>query len=80
MENEARPVKRSRFTGVVWCWKGQGRRKGKWKARIMIKGKTHHLGYFHDEVKAAEAYDRAVVELRQDGLKLNFPGGGHVRG
>ena len=31
-----------------------------------------HLGYFEDEVAAAHAYDRAVLELRGPGAATNF--------
>lgn len=72
---EARLRKRSRFTGVVWDRKNRGSRWGKWKARIMVDGRIHVLGYFHDEVEAARAYDRAVVAFHQDELKMNFPAG-----
>ena len=47
----------SKYKGVCWhsYWK-------KWVARIRIKGKLKSLGYFHDEVEAAKAYDKAALE------------------
>lgn len=34
-----------------------------WEARISIAGKRHHLGYFEDEAKAAEAVDARCAAL-----------------
>lgn len=43
-------------------YKGVTRIKGKnrWVANITVKGKTHYLGTFDDEFKAAQAYNAAV--------------------
>lgn len=70
--------KRSRFTGVVWSVKNRNPARGAWKARIMVNGKMHHLGYFKDEEEAARAYDRAIIKFRGERLKMNFPGGDDV--
>lgn len=32
----------------------------KWVARIKVKGKSKHLGYFTQELSAAKAYDEAA--------------------
>ena len=48
----------SHFKGVSW-----NKRRKKWCVCITVNGKTHHLGYFTDEIKAAEAYDRAAIRL-----------------
>jgi hypothetical protein len=42
---------RSGFKGVGWDV-----RSNKWQARCYVNGKTHHLGFFTDPAKAAEAY------------------------
>ena len=50
----------------------------KFVARIMIDGKSKHLGYFTRARDAAMAYDEATVELSgrsMDELILNFPDG-----
>ena len=50
----------------------------KFVARIMIDGKSKHLGYFTRARDAAMAYDEAIVELSgrsMDELILNFPDG-----
>lgn len=48
----------SKFKGVVWskCW-------GKWRSTIRENGKKRHLGYFANEIDAANAYDVAAVRL-----------------
>ena len=61
-------VPTSAFLGVSWC-----RKTNKWKAQIRILGKMTSLGTFDDEEKAAEAYDRKVVEVRGAKAKTNFP-------
>lgn len=47
----------------------------------MWLGQVRHLGFFDDEVDAAKAYDRAVVELKGSSAQTNFPvaGGGGAR-
>ena len=47
----------SEYRGVRWR-----ESKGKWVAEIKIDGKSHHIGYFDDEVEAARAYDRRAME------------------
>lgn len=47
----------SRFKGVSWFKPAK-----LWRASIKLLGKQHSLGYFHDEKKAAEAYDKAAIE------------------
>lgn len=45
----------SKYPGVNW-------RKDllKWQSKITIKGKTKHLGYFNNEIDAANAYKKLV--------------------
>ena len=43
-----------------YSWDNQ---KKKWKARIKIKQKLHHLGYFDNETDAHQAYLKAKREL-----------------
>jgi len=47
----------SRFKGVTWV-----ERRNRWWARIKADGKVRHLGYFHTEDAAAEAYNAAALE------------------
>ena len=46
----------SEYTGVSWCCTGE-----KWRADIRINGKTKYLGRFTDELKASEAYQKALI-------------------
>jgi hypothetical protein len=58
----------SRFKGVSW-------KKGRhncWKACIKIDSKQRHLGYYHDEIEAARAYDAAARENFGEFALLNF--------
>ena len=45
-------------TGVDWF-----RRKGEWRARITLKGKTYHLGLFDKLEEAVAARQKAEAEL-----------------
>lgn len=48
----------SKYVGVYWK-----KRANKWCAHIMIDGKQKHLGYFTNEIKAAETYKNALKSL-----------------
>ena len=58
----------SNFKGVSW-----NKRTKKWVAYIKLNRKKTHLGYFRDEMKAAQAYDTAARELFKEYARLNFP-------
>jgi hypothetical protein len=60
----------SRYKGVSWY-----SHINKWEAKIMIDGKSSHLGYSVGEEEAAHKYDEAASLL---GRSLNFPGEGQV--
>jgi hypothetical protein len=47
--------------------------KNKWRARIKLNGKKRSLGYFTDPVLAAQAYDKAALELHGEFACINFP-------
>ncbi len=58
----------SRFKGVRF-----DRRLNKWQAFIVLqKGKQTHLGYFIDEINAAEAYDSAARSHFGEFARPNF--------
>jgi len=66
----------SKYRGV--CWAARHYKKGKasgwrWKAQISIDGKAKKIGYFHDEIEAAKAYDKAAKEQYGEFAILNFP-------
>jgi hypothetical protein len=64
----------SRFKGVSWCPS-----RHKWQARIYHNGRTIKLGWFDDEIEAAQAYDRAAIEWFGAFACLNFPSPGRGR-
>ena len=57
-QDEQPPHRPSKYVGVSWC-----KKKKKWKAKIVIDGKTKNLGYFHDEKEAACKYDEQAALL-----------------
>lgn len=56
----------SRFKGVIW-----NRRDRRWQAQISFNGVHRNLGYFHDEIEAARAYDAAAWSLMGEHARLN---------
>ena len=63
------------MTGSVSAYKGVSwhRHNRMWQAEIQAADERYHLGYFADEVKAAEAYDDKAIELHRAFARLNFP-------
>jgi|EP01046_Picozoa_sp_COSAG06_P029472 hypothetical protein len=49
----------SEFIGVTW-----DRRNAKWCCVITYEGNNKHLGYFDDELEAAQSYDDAARRIR----------------
>jgi len=64
-QNNANGIRKktSQYTGVTW-----EKRNGTWRAVIYINGKHKHLGYYKDEIKAANAYQEKLKEVI-DGTK-----------
>ncbi len=60
----------SKYKGIC-----RNKEKGKWRARIRFEGKIIHLGYFHSEIEAAKARDRAARKYHGEFACLNFPEG-----
>jgi hypothetical protein len=58
----------SKYRGVTWC-----RKKKCWLAQIKINRKTKHIGYFHNELQAAKAYDNAAKKYHKEFAVPNFP-------
>jgi len=67
-QNSANRKKRagctSEFKGVSW-------RDKKWRAKIYVHSKQHHLGMFTDEEEAARSYNDAATELFGEFARLN---------
>ena len=60
--------KTSVYKGVSW-----NKRICKWHARICVKRKDIHLGYYLYETEAAYAYDEAAIKYFGEYAILNFP-------
>jgi hypothetical protein len=58
----------SRYIGVSF-----EDRSGKWRARVMYKGKRVWLGRFDSEIDAGKAYDAAANKYYGEFARLNFP-------
>ena len=57
----------SRYRGVWY-----NKQTGKWRATIVVNRKRKQIGYFHNEVDAAKAYDRAARKFHGEFAVLNF--------
>jgi len=49
--------KTSKYTGVDWM-----KCREKWRSRIQINGKHHHLGYYDTQEEASKAYQNKLEE------------------
>lgn len=58
----------SGYRGVTWK-----AREKRWIAQIRCHRRLVYLGFFHSEIEAAKAYDRAALQLRGEFALLNFP-------
>lgn len=58
----------SKYKGVCW-----NKKEKKWRARVQANGKTHNLGDYKQEIKAAKAYDKKASTLFGQYAHLNFP-------
>ena len=71
-QNQMNQIKirgRSKYKGVSWHKHGK-----KWQVSIQIGKKRKHLGYFHNEIEAAKAYDTAARLYFGEFARLNFDG------
>ena len=60
-------VSSSKFKGIWW-----DKRVKKWQVSIQIGKKRKHLGYFHNEIEAAKAYDTAAKKYFGEFARFNF--------
>lgn len=60
----------SKYRGVSWF-----KRDSCWRAWMYDSRKKQqlHLGYFHNEIDAAKAYDKKALEINGEFAHLNFP-------
>jgi hypothetical protein len=68
MQNQRSTRGSSKFKGVAWISD-----RSYWHSTIWVKSKNYHLGGFHSESLAAEAYDYAATLFFGDFACLNFP-------
>ncbi len=71
-QNAWNTKKRNPRSGYKGVW--FARDKGMWRASIVCNRRRKHLGYFKDKIEAAQAYDKAAIELHKQFARLNFPG------
>jgi len=66
----------SRYKGVSWM-----KSKGRWMVQFRHEGQDHFVGYFHDEHRAAVAYNQAVLKIVGEFAYQNLvpSEGGHLR-
>ncbi len=69
-QNQQNQRKKTRSTSR---YKGVSKDKKKWAARICINGKKIWIGRYHDEIRAAKAYDQKAIELFGEFANINFP-------
>ena len=67
MANRKKPRSPRPFRGVRWV-----PQKKKWRAEITVDGKVRHIGYFHDPIIAALAYDDEVIRNFGEFARPNF--------
>lgn len=58
----------SQYKGVCWI-----QSHACWHAQIKRTGRTQHLGFYQDEIKAAQAYDAAARRYFGEFARTNFP-------
>lgn len=65
---EVKPVvRRSRYRGLTW-----DKKERRWRVRINVMGKQHHVGRYYSEVEAARAFDRAALCIYGELAITNF--------
>lgn len=52
--------------GVTWC-----KRYKKWRSKIWLNSKCHHVGYFTNIMDAAKAYNEAAIKFHGEFANLN---------
>jgi len=58
----------SGYRGTYWH-----KRHRRWCCTVSINKKQTTIGYFHDKISAAKAYDRAAIKYYGENAILNFP-------
>jgi len=66
--NQKSQLRSSQYKCVCW-----NKRQHKWHARLGYRYQKIHLGFFDDEVEAAQAADRGMLKYHRGFARLNFP-------
>ena len=69
VQSSVRSNKNTKYKGISFH-----KPSGKWRARININGKTKYLGYYENEIIAANAYEKKAVELHGEFAYLSCGG------
>ncbi len=67
-QNSYIPKGVSKFKGVSWA-----KSRTIWEARIGVNHRLIFIGYFENEIEAAEAYDKAALKHFGEFARINFP-------
>ena len=57
---------KSGYKGVYWY-----KPTKRWQAQIVVDKKLKSLGYYHDKIEAAKAYNAAVIKHQGEHARLN---------
>lgn len=69
MHNSKTPsTNTSGYKGVTWS-----KQNNKWMAQLKVNDKNLYLGFYHNIIDAALAYDAVARELHGEFARLNFP-------
>ena len=74
VESLERPPPKSSYVGVSYH-----KSTGKWRADTHANNKHISLGLYDNEIDAAKAYDRKMMELKGNLAKTNFPKENYIK-
>jgi hypothetical protein len=72
IEKDKQPRNRKSIRGSSSKYIGVSRKRRRFQAQVMHKGKNHYIGVFNSEIKAAKARDRFISTKGWVNYRLNF--------